>query len=299
MTELVSVVITTYMRPKEVLFRAIDSVQKQTYQNIEIIVVDDSPSDYIVRNELKKWIEENYKDKITLIQHDTNMGACVARNTGLSASKGCYIAFLDDDDEWLPEKIEQQLPQLRDEDVALVYCGKMVVNDSTGKISQDPLVVHTGYVYDKLMFNNFIGSTSFPLLRRSAVLEVGGFDPLMRSAQDYDMWLRLAKKYKIDCVNRALVKYHVHDGERISTNHQARISGQERLIQKNKDYLIQNPKAEWWRLLRLSIQYGKSKQLMKALKIWTKSCIKQPFRIVVNMDYLIHIIYYRFTRKNK
>lgn len=298
MSKLVSAVITTYKRPVEIVFRALESVLNQTYSNIEVILVDDSPETYDGRIVLQKEILK-YSDRIKYIQNERNMGACASRNVGLHMAKGDYIAFLDDDDEWLPEKIEHQMNKFIDPDVGLVYCGRMIVNDSTGQISNDHLEEYSGYVFDKLIFNNFIGSTSYPLIKRESLVDVEGFDPLMRSAQDYDVWLRLAKKCKVDFVNIPLVKYHIHEGERISTNFKSRISGQERLIEKNKDYLIQNPKAGWWRLLRLSMQCSKNKQLMKALKIWTKACTKQPFRIVVNMDYLLHIIYYCFKKMNK
>ncbi|MBO5778759.1 MAG: glycosyltransferase family 2 protein [Clostridia bacterium] len=296
MLELVSVVITTYMRPTEIVVRAIDSVLSQTYSNIELIVVDDSPSNYDGREQLRKELEK-YKGKIKYVQHEANMGACVARNTGLKVSTGHYVAFLDDDDEWLPEKIEQQISKFDDRDIALVYCGRIVVNDTTGMTFEDESEEHTGYVYEKLIYTNFIGSTSFPLMRKAALIEVGGFDPMMRSAQDYDVWLRLAKKYKVNYVNRPLVKYHIHNGERISTNFQARISGQERLIEKNMEYLHQNPQAWWWRHLRLSLQYSQNKQLRSAVRTWARSCAKQPLKIVTNTNYLVRILYYYFKAK--
>ena len=291
MTELVSVIITTYKRDPKIVFRAINSVIHQTYANIEIIVVDDSPSDYqgrdFLQNEIKKLAGE-----IKYIQHTSNMGACVARNTGLTAAKGEYVAFLDDDDEWLCGKIEQQMNQFQDPQTAIVYCGSLIENDVTGEILSVKLVEHSGYVYDELIFNNFIGSTSFPLIKRKVLVEVGGFDPQMRASQDYDVWLKIAKNYKVNYVNLPLVKYHIHGEERISTNYQARISGQERLIQKNMEYLVKNPKAWWWRLLRLSIQYSHSVQLKKAVHTWARGCTKQPLRIVTNIRYLTYILYY-------
>lgn len=296
MSDLVSAIITTYMRPPNIVFRAIDSVFNQTYSNIEVIVVDDSPSYYegrkILQNEVAK-----YGGKIIYIQHISNMGACAARNTGLSVANGKYVAFLDDDDEWLPEKIEQQVSLFLDEQTALVYCGKMVVNDSTGMVFCDELNAYAGYIYDKLIYNNFIGSTSFPLIRKRVLIEVGGFDPLMQSAQDYDVWLRLTRNYKVDFVRQPLVKYHVHNGERISTNYKARISGQERLIQKNLDYLHQIPEAWWWRLLRLSLQYSKDMQLIRAIQVWMNALAKQPLRIITNIDYLIRILFYYLKSK--
>ena len=293
MSKLVSAIITTYKRPVEIVFRAIESVLNQTYSSIEIILVDDSPETYggriVLQNEVLK-----YSDKIKYIQNRCNVGACASRNIGLNMANGDSIAFLDDDDEWLPEKIEYQINKMSDPDIGIVYCGRMIVDDSTGEISTENLVGHSGYVFDKLIFNNFIGSTSYPLIKREALFEVEGFDPLMKSAQDYDLWLRLAKKFKVDFVNVPLVKYHVHEGERISTNFKSRISGQERLIEKNMEYLRQNRKAWWWRLLRLSFQYAQSKQLKPTVKVWIKACAKQPFRVSTNVRYLLYIFYHYF-----
>lgn len=298
MSELVSVIITTYKRSADIVFRAIDSVINQTYPNIEIIVVDDSPSNFIYRDTIKSQIVK-YSEKVIYIQHESNKGACAARNTGLSVASGYYVAFLDDDDEWLPEKIYEQIKKFQDQDTGLVYCGKVVINDSTGDIKEDILIEHTGYIYDRLIFNNFIGSTSFPIMKKSVLVDVGGFDPMMKSAQDYDTWLRIAKKYKVECVSKPLVKYHIHEGERISTNHAYRISGQELLIQKNIDYLKQHPKAWAWRNLRLALQYSKALQLDRALKLWITSLTKQPFDIVTNIKYFLYIFYYYFKEKRK
>ena len=292
MSKLVSAVITTYKRPTEIVFRALESVLNQTYSNIEVILVDDSPENYDGRIALQNEILK-YSDRVKYIQNEHNLGACASRNVGLDIANGDYIAFLDDDDEWLPNKIEYQISKFTNSNIGLVYCGRTVVNDSTGKISNEPIVECSGYIFDELIFNNFVGSTSYPLIKREALVDVGGFDPLMESAQDYDVWLRLAKKYEVDFVNIPLVQYHIHEGERISTNFKSRISGQERLIDKNIEYLRRNHKAWWWRLLRLSFQYGKSKQLKSAMKIWIKGAAKQPFRVVTNVKYLLYIFYYR------
>ena len=100
MDELVTVVITTYKRPPEIVNRAIQSVLMQTYPHIELIVVDDSPADYELREETARLVT-GIGGNTRYIQHEKNLGACAARNTGLKHANGVYIAFLDDDDEWL------------------------------------------------------------------------------------------------------------------------------------------------------------------------------------------------------
>lgn len=106
MEELVSVVIPTHKRFEE-LFRAIDSVLKQTYSNIEIIVVDDNSQDKELRERIKEKIKK-YSENIQYIENETNLGGAKSRNVGIEKAKGKYISFLDDDDEYYPEKIEKQ-----------------------------------------------------------------------------------------------------------------------------------------------------------------------------------------------
>jgi len=121
---LVSVVIPTYGR-SHLLERAIGSVLSQTYDNLEIIVVDDndSTSEHRIHTEnvLQIYLEN---DQITYLKHKKNSGGSVARNTGIKASSGEYVALLDDDDEWFPEKIEKQITYFKSlvKNVGVIYC---------------------------------------------------------------------------------------------------------------------------------------------------------------------------------
>ena len=100
---LVSVVIPTYKRSVQVLSRAVRSVREQTYANVELIVVDDSPADYPGREEVRRYMEPLAGDGVIYLQNERNMGGSLARNRGVSASHGAYIAFLDDDDAFFPD----------------------------------------------------------------------------------------------------------------------------------------------------------------------------------------------------
>ncbi|MGN0612571.1 MAG: glycosyltransferase family 2 protein, partial [Porcipelethomonas sp.] len=175
---MVSCIITTYKREVSILKRAVDSIVNQTYKDIEIIIVNDAPAEAELREEIRQMLDE-YDMDIRYIVHDVNKGACAARNTGIKESSGEYIAFLDDDDEWLPEKIEKQIGAFKKSDskTALVYCGRVTVNDTTGTIEERKAEFHEGFVFDLLIMRNFIGSTSYPLLRTDVLREVGGFDP--------------------------------------------------------------------------------------------------------------------------
>ena len=285
--KMVTAVITTHKREPEIVERAIKSVLAQTHQNIELIVVDDSPADYEYRDQVRKAAQKN---GAAYIPHETCQGACVARNTGLSIAKGEYIAFLDDDDEWKPEKIEKQLTAFTDTNIALVYCGRETKNDTTGEVVLQDVEFVKGRVFDKLITGNYIGSTSFPLMRTACLREIGGFDPLMKSAQDYDVWLRLAEKYETSYVKDSLVVYHVHAGEQISKNYARRVGGLERLNEKNAAYLKTHRKACWIRSIKLAPEYAGNKQYGKAFATWLKAVFTWPWKPKENMKYLYRSI---------
>ena len=238
----VSVVITTYKREARMVERAAKSVLNQTYKNIELIIVDDSPRDYELRNEVKEMAEA-LGERVRYIQHEENKGACAARNTGIKASNGEFIGFLDDDDEWLAEKIKKQLEKFEDKDTALVYCGNYVIDiqNNTQRIFNTKYF--KGMVFDDLIYENFVGSTSYPLIRKDVLEKLGGFDEKMGAAQDHEMWLRISKKYKIDYVKEPLVNYYIHAGEQITKNHRGRADAYLRLVDINADYLSKHKKA--------------------------------------------------------
>lgn len=278
---MVSAVITTYKRPFDIIKRAAESILNQTYENIELIIVDDSPSDYDLRDEVQSMMDA-LGERVKYIQHEKNMGACAARNTGLKAAEGEYIAFLDDDDEWLPEKIEKQLEKFSNQEIALVYCGYYVVDtcNNTKKVFQT--TYRKGKVFGELIYANFIGSTSFPLIKKSVIEKLGGFDEKMKAAQDYEMWLRIAKEYKIDYVEEPLVNYYVHEGEQITKNHKGRADAFLRLLDIHNDTLLKNNKAKAnlmfcaaFELIHFDVKKGR-KLFLKAFSLY-------PFYIRKNL----------------
>ena len=171
----------------------------------------------------------------------------------------------------------------------MVYCGRETKNDMAGTVSLQNVEFIKGRVFDRLIMGNFIGSTSFPLMRTAYLREVGGFDPLMQSAQDCDVWLRLAEKYEISYVEDSLVIYHMHPGEQISKNYKKRIAGQERLNAKNAEYLRGNRKARWIRTMKLVPEYARDKQYGKAQRLWLQAAFTYPMCVKTNLRYLYSI----------
>lgn len=301
MDAIVSVIITTYCRPVQMLMRALNSARNQTYQNLEIIIVDDSPEDYSERKDVSQFVLSLNDNRIKYIAHEKNSGACVARNTGLAAANGKYIAFLDDDDEWLEDKISEQVSVIEecDDQTALVYCNTCRISDSSEQWINEERELLAGYVYEKLILSNFIGSTSFPLIKTEVLRQIGGFDPLMKSAQDYDVWLRISQKYKVAYTEKVLAVYHTHQGECITVNPKNKISGLERLHEKNIDYIKTNANAYWYRTIKIAPFYAADNQMGKAIGCWFQAVMKKPFRFKGNLKYLYFILFNGIqSRKN-
>ena len=283
---LVTAVITTHKRALEFVQRALDSVLSQTYPHMQIVVVDDSPADFEQRDQIRQFVESKGAQYIA---HDVCKGACAARNTGLAAAGGEYIAFLDDDDEWLPEKIEKQVAKFTN-NVALVYCGNKVCYSSTNTTVESVTAYRRGHVYAELLQTNFIGSTSFPLLRRSSLIEIGGFDIMMQSAQDYDVWLRLAQRYEVDYVPEILGVYYVHPNDQITKNYQKKVAGLERINAKNQQYLKRNARASWGRNMELAPYYAGNGQLGRSILTWGKAAVRCPWELKENLRHLYWIM---------
>lgn len=216
---LVSVVIPTYAR-NDMLERAINCIQKQTHQNLDIIVVDDNPPESEFRLSTQKIMQKYESDeRIRYIQNPKNLGGAGARNVGIEASKGEYIAFLDDDDMYYPEKIEKQLQVFWDsksDKLALVYCDV----EHVGKNNHVDCVIRKRYrgncLYEAIE-DDCIASTSMWLVKKSILESVGNFS-IVPCKQDSTVILKLLDKgYEVDFVPEVLCSYrNVASGVRIS-----------------------------------------------------------------------------------
>lgn len=204
----VSVVLPTYNR-SDTLKRTIDSVLRQTFNNFELIVVDDGSTDNT------KDIVLSYNDKrITYIQHDNNKGGSAARNTGIETSSGEFIAFIDSDDEWQPEKLSKQLSHLksRSNEWIATYC-RIYIDNSPMKdfLLNDKNKVKEGgkeLIADILTLKLQLGGASTLLVRKEAIKEINGFDTDFQRHQDWEFCIRLLKKGKITYVDERLVVKH-------------------------------------------------------------------------------------------
>lgn len=203
--EIVDVIIPLYNCEKYII-EAIDSVLKQSYPINKIIVVDDGSTDnsaMIVEDLAIKF------PNIALLK-ERHLGRSSARNTGISFSEAQYIAFLDSDDFWDERKIERQMSVFAANNaVDIIYSNYEVVDGQSKKI--DSFHVEgaklRGDVFKELLRENLVsGSSSSVIARAKAIKDVGGFDDQLSYGEDWDLWLKLAKKYQFDFVNDPIVK---------------------------------------------------------------------------------------------
>jgi glycosyltransferase involved in cell wall biosynthesis len=286
---LVSAIITTHNRGPDMVLRAVNSVLNQTYKNIELIVVDDSVSSFEKRSEVEQSVRGVSTD-ILYLKHETCQGACAARNTGLRHARGYYVGFLDDDDEWIPTKIEVQLKGFTDDRIALVYSKIIVVDEKSSREYISNGQGKSGYIFESLLKKQYIGSTSNPLIKRECIEAVGNFDVLMESCQDYDLYLRLASRYRMQFIDVPLLRYHIHSEERISTDAESKIQGHTRLIEKYSEYIDKDKDTFYIRHLDLFPYYLKYYGRRKAFTLLI-SCVKRrPDYFLRNTKLLVRII---------
>lgn len=230
---LVSVIITTYKRSK-FLCRAIESVVNQTYEKIEIIVVDDNGKENMqFREDTQNEIQLNFPSvNIKLLKNDTNKGACYSRNRGVENAEGNYLAFLDDDDVWHKEKIKKQVQlfdQL-DENYGIVACyWNIIKNNKKEKIHK---LSYKGNL-SKILGMNHYAPTSMVLIKKYFFNEVGGFDIEYKCRQDIELYYRLASICKFDFVEEVLVDYYLHDSQ-ISGNLPQKVEHIHMFFEKHK-----------------------------------------------------------------
>lgn len=219
---LVTVVIPTHNRDN-LISNAVQSVLHQTFNDLEILVVDDASQDNTT-NVLNKMSQED--DRVCYIRNETPLGGGGARNIGIKNARGKYIAFLDDDDKWLPHKLERQLPYV--EQYSIVGClttykenrkliGLNINKKQQDVYSQDETSITEITLYD-IFYNNGRLSPTQVLTRRDYLLEIEGFDESLTGAQGRDLFVRLVLFYGPGLMLEEVLTVHdqAHGQNRIS-----------------------------------------------------------------------------------
>jgi glycosyltransferase involved in cell wall biosynthesis len=238
-----SVIIPTHNRP-DLVVRAIRSVHAQSCPPLEVIVIDDaSQPEFSLPPDLRDG-------RTRVIRHERPAGGAAARNTGLCAAGAAVVAFLDDDDEWLPKKMEIQLAWLQDHPRAtLVTCGHLRCEGGREYVEA---FTHD-FVRRYRHYDNFFGSFSYLVVRRpSAGLLL---DPALPALQDWDFALRATRGCEFGVIEQPLVKYYAHDLPRITNRPGNHLRGLRHCYLKHRFQLCQD--ARRWVLGR--VVYERSK----------------------------------------
>lgn len=287
---LVSIIIPTHNRAK-MLNRAVDSVLAQTQTDFELIIVSDASTDGT------EYMVKSYDDpRVISLRHDQPKGASSARNTGLKACKGQYIAFLDDDDEWLPNKLQAQLSVIDNSppEVGLVYTWMEYVQDGKSIETRAPKL--KGYIFPEMLDKQAITNSSTLLIKREVLNKVKGFDEDLPRGNDGDFIRRITKHYHVDFVPEILAKIHVGHEDRISINSEKNMRNvihalKKRLVDFESDFeKYTDQKANV--LYNIGAHYFKIGEYIEAINYFKKSILckkdlKQKFIILMRTGRLI------------
>ena len=272
----VSVIIPTFNRCSP-LKNAIESVLAQTFQDFEIIVVNDGSTD-----QTSKYLSTLKDRRFRYIEFETNRGGSFARNEGIKQAKGEYIAFLDDDDYWESTKLEEQIHLIQEQNVDLCYTGLNLYTYNNKFIKyafHRPRYVN---LYRSIMNDNFFGGTSSILVKKKLVEEAGCFDHNLPALQDYDLFIRLIKHgCTIKGINKPLVKYYIVDVNRsISCSFKNYKTAAKYLYNKYRN-------AQYSNLLKRRLKIIEIKRLFKSkpfLYDSVKFYSKQLFNLLFNKN---------------
>ena len=276
----VSVIIPTYNRAHFIV-DAIESVLAQTFKNKEIVIVDDGSTDNT------KEILSGLQDRVRYIYQE-NSGPTCARNRGILASNAEYIAFLDSDDIWLPEKLEVQIARFKlKRELGLVYSD--AYRFFSDKTTMEPetefsrLKPHSGWTFEHLFRDNFV-HTSTVVVRKRCLEKVGVFDEggNFVPAEDYDLWLRIAARYQIDYINKPLIKYR---------DHSANISGKNMLDELPQVIAVLEKILSWDPRLAESLGDFKNKRLSE-LHYWVGRSYFSSYELLMSRSHFFSAIHY-------
>lgn len=270
----VSVVIPSYNRAAY-LRSAIASVLNQSFQDFEIIVVDDASKD-----DTNEVIRSFNDLRINYVRHELNKGVSAARNTGIKNSSSDYIAFLDDDDEWLPEKLWKQINLLENSSPKIggVYTGYVVIDRSSGEILDQRVHTKKGNIFDELIEANLIGATPSLLFRKECFNRVGLFDENMSFSEDWDMWIRISKEFHFECIQQILVKCYFHNRDKLTFNLESLEKGMEIMLKKYGQFTPLRRTLSY-SYLRLGVLCCYNKQTKKGRVAFVNAIRLYPFEI--------------------
>jgi len=238
----VSVIIPTFNR-SQLLERALNSVLSQSFNDFEIIVIDDASTDKTIEQLQKNFKQEIKMGIIRYIRNEENKGRSTCRNTGIKLAEGELIAFLDDDDYWLPEHLGT-LSSFIDEhkNIGIAFSNWLIVNEQTQKkiTGVTKIKTGTGDEYLKLMLRALIGYPSTGIVKTELLKQIGGFNPNLTPREDWELFAKCAMKAGIGFVDKITVHIHEHEGS----------------YSRNKSQWVNSTEFAWNSIMVFAKKYG-------------------------------------------
>jgi len=262
-----TVVIPTYNRAG-LLLEAIQSVLDQTFGDFELIVVDDYSTDGT-----KDVVGSFRDDRIKYIINDHAKGGAGTRNAGIFRARGEWIAFLDDDDIWLPKKLELQYKKIQecDDTVGLIYSGYTSYDFDKKQEVFVYIPEKEGWILDKLLYKNYIGTFSTVVIKTTLLKHVGGLDERFKGMQDMELYVNIARLSKIAFVNEKLTYVRQSNKDRISLNPLKKLTSSLLFWEKYSELINRNPRLRHRAASRVFVNAFKQENWKYMFKVlpWT------------------------------
>ena len=288
MDEKVSIIMPSYKRHRDLVNRAIQSLLAQTYPNIEIILVDDNAREDLVsyREELQSLVADLNSDKIIYLQNRENLGGAGARNEGVRVATGQYVTFLDDDDLYLPEKIEKQLAFMLENDLDMSFTKLCIYNEKDKLIDvreHEILSFESDYLKRYHLTKQITGTPTF-MMKREVLVEIGGFEIVPMGQEYYLMQKILWADYKVGYFPECYIKAYRTDAEAISTG-KNKITGEKSLYKFKKGFFkILSRKERRYVKCRhyavMAVAYKRNKKYIRAMWMLFVATIIAPITAI-------------------
>lgn len=284
----VSVIIPTYERETNYLDRAINSIINQTYSNLEIIIVDDNHPDSIFREKISNLMKKYENDqRFIYIKNVKNVGGSLSRNNGINVATGEYITFLDDDDEYLPKKVENQLFFMKSNNSDMSFTDLKLVNVNKKLLDYRSYSNLTDLKKDTLIkyhiMRHLTGTPTF-MYKTLKLKEIGGFEDAKMGQEFYLMLKTIENNLKINYLNKCDVLAYRHNDGGISQG-KNKIEGEKALYEFKKKYIAKfNTREKMFIKFRhyavMTIAYKRNKNYIKALYSVVKMIFASPIDFV-------------------
>lgn len=295
MEEKVSIIIPSYKRHKDLVKRAINSLINQTYQNIEIVLVDDNAREDLLpyRNELIELVNDINDERLVYFQNKENLGGAGARNEGIRVSTGKYVTFLDDDDVYLPKKVESQIAFMLKNGLDMSFTKLYIYNENDKLIDvrEHNIESFDSFNLKKYHLTKQIAGTPTFMIKRNVLEEVGGFNIVPMGQEYYLMTKIIWGEYKIGYLPECYIKAYRTSAEAISTG-KNKIIGEKNLYKFKKQYFdILSLKERQYVKCRhyavMAIAYKRNKKYCRALWMLMVAICSAPitaFKEAINLQ---------------